>query len=152
MKRPTRLIPALRRFWRDTDGLAAIEFAILAPMLFFAFLAMVDIGLMIYEKLRLGQIVRDAAAAAMLTQNTTNISAAAQQAISVAGPSISGAAYNADPVTLSFSCSGTAHSPNAVCSDGKPPRITLVVHIWLDHASFLFGTIRLDSALQVQKR
>lgn len=147
-----RLISALRRFWRNTDGLAAIEFAILAPMLFFAFLAMVDVGLMIYEKLRLGQIVRDAAAAAMLTQDTSSISAAAQQAIAVAGSPISAAAYHADPVTLSFSCSGVLHSANALCSDGKAPRITLIVHIWLDHASFLFGTIRLDSALQVQKR
>lgn len=147
-----RLSQALRRFCRETDGLAAIEFAILAPVLFFAFLAMVDIGLMIYEKLRLGQITRDAAAAAMLTQSTSNIAAAVQQAITVTGPSISGANYQSDAITLSFTCSGAPSSANVVCSDGKPPRITLVLHIWLNHASFLFGTVRLDSTLQVQRR
>lgn len=47
-----------KRFKRNTSGVAAVEFAIGAPMMIFAMLIMTDIGLAINERMNLDQSVR----------------------------------------------------------------------------------------------
>ncbi|WP_071795164.1 TadE/TadG family type IV pilus assembly protein [Natronohydrobacter thiooxidans] len=48
----------LRAFLHDDRGVSAVEFALIAPMLTFALLAMVDIGLAISERMTIGHVLR----------------------------------------------------------------------------------------------
>lgn len=50
-----------RRFGRDRSGVAAVEFAIAAPMLLFGLIIMTDLGLAIQERMNLDQAVRSGA-------------------------------------------------------------------------------------------
>jgi pilus assembly protein CpaE len=47
------------------DGVSAVEFALVAPVLFFSLLAMVDLGLAIYERMTIDHVLRAGAQAAM---------------------------------------------------------------------------------------
>lgn len=46
------------RFQRDQNGLAAVEFALVGPMVVFGLLAMADIGLAVRDRMALDHIVR----------------------------------------------------------------------------------------------
>lgn len=49
------------RLVRDRDGVAAVEFAVAAPMLIFGLIIMTDLGLAIQERMNLDQAVRSGA-------------------------------------------------------------------------------------------
>ena len=50
---------------RNQDGTSAVEFALIAPMLIFGLLSMVDLGLAVNERMTIGHILRAAAQTAM---------------------------------------------------------------------------------------
>ena len=60
----------LRDVMRKTDGISAVEFALLAPLLVFSILATVDLGLAISERMTIGHILRAGAQSA--TENVGN--------------------------------------------------------------------------------
>ena len=64
-KRASRLLALMRRPRLGEDGISAVEFALFAPMLFFALLAMVDLGLAIYERMTVDHVLRAGAQEAM---------------------------------------------------------------------------------------
>ena len=67
-----RHVPVLRAAWlrlqalrRGEDGVSAIEFALIAPMLFFSLLAMTDVGMALYDRIRVDHVLRSGAQPAM---------------------------------------------------------------------------------------
>lgn len=60
MHRVTRCFKGLRRFRRDKSGVAAVEFALLAPFLMMAALFMFDFSTMAFDKMKLTSGVRSA--------------------------------------------------------------------------------------------
>ena len=54
----------LRDVGRQTDGVSATEFALLAPLLIFGLLAMADLGLAVSERMTIGHILRAGAQSA----------------------------------------------------------------------------------------
>jgi pilus assembly protein CpaE len=62
---PTRLSRLLRRRRLGEDGVSAVEFALIAPVLFIALLAMVDVGFAIYERMTIDYVLRAGAQVAM---------------------------------------------------------------------------------------
>lgn len=58
------------RFARDQRGVAAIEFALVAPVVVFALVAMADIGLAVRDRMALDHIVRTGAQAATTNPGT----------------------------------------------------------------------------------
>jgi pilus assembly protein CpaE len=63
---PARRIFGLPRRRRlGEDGVSAVEFALFAPILFIALLAMVDVGFAIYERMTLDHVLRAGAQEAM---------------------------------------------------------------------------------------
>lgn len=48
-------------FWRRQDGVSAVEFALIAPVMIGALLGMVDIGMAISERMSIDHVVRAAA-------------------------------------------------------------------------------------------
>lgn len=65
VKRHTRLIDLVRRRRFGEDGVSAVEFALIAPVLFIALLSMVDVGFAIYERMTIDYVLRAGAQAAM---------------------------------------------------------------------------------------
>ncbi len=61
-----------RRFRRDTTGVAAVEFAMIAPILLLIMVGMVDFGLVLYVRFGLNENISAAANYAIL--NATNVS------------------------------------------------------------------------------
>lgn len=60
-----RISASFRTLRRDEGGASATEFALLAPILVFSFLAMVDIGRAVFEKIAIDQSLRAGFEAAM---------------------------------------------------------------------------------------
>lgn len=61
----TKLKLRLVRSARDEDGVAAVEFSLLAPVLFFCCLAVVDAGLAVGERMTIDHVLRAGANFAM---------------------------------------------------------------------------------------
>jgi pilus assembly protein CpaE len=64
-KPSTRLFGLPRRRRLGEDGVSAVEFALIAPVLFIALLSMVDVGFAIYERMTIDYVLRAGAQAAM---------------------------------------------------------------------------------------
>ncbi len=62
LRRRGRLIGS---FARDAAGVSAIEFALVAPMIFFSLLAMVDVGFALRDRMQLDHVLRSGAQVAM---------------------------------------------------------------------------------------
>ena len=62
----SRISASFRLLRRNEDGASATEFALLAPLLVFSFLAMVDVGRAVFEKIAIDQSLRAGFEAAMI--------------------------------------------------------------------------------------
>ncbi len=61
-RRPKR---RLRSIWRQQDGVAAVEFGLFAPILFFSLVATADLGLALSERMTMDHVLRSGAQPAM---------------------------------------------------------------------------------------
>jgi Flp pilus assembly protein TadG len=115
---------SLRRFFGGTEpgigGVAAIEFAIFAPVLIFMMLCVVDLGMGIYRKMQVQNAAQAGAQYAMVHGfNAGLVSTAVQSATSFSGISAS------PPPTQFCGCTSstgvTSISCNSTCSGGSTP-------------------------------
>lgn len=145
---------SLSDFARDESGLAAIEFALLAPVLLLAFLAMTDFGFAVYERMRLDQITREAAAASMSGASTTTLDALVAAEIANLGGTIGGNPITYTAPTLSCSCPGseTAVVCQTICVGDEPTQVFMSISVNLVHDAFILGDFNLNSTLRVQTR
>ena len=58
MRGVRRLLRTVRCFASDTRGVAAVEFALFAPLLVFGLLAMTDVGMAVYQRMSVDHILR----------------------------------------------------------------------------------------------
>ena len=63
--RSLRTARAARALARDEAGVSAIEFGLVAPMIFFSLLAMFDVGIALRERIQLDHVLRSGAQTAM---------------------------------------------------------------------------------------
>lgn len=56
----------LRAWWRGDDGVSAVEFALIAPILFFGLVATADLGLALTQRMTIDNALRGGAQRAML--------------------------------------------------------------------------------------
>ena len=60
--------------WRRSEaGVSAVEFALFAPILFFALVAAVDVGLAEYERMTIDHVLRAGAQSAMVDQGQDQV-------------------------------------------------------------------------------
>lgn len=125
------ILGAARKFWADRRGAAAIEFAMIAPVLLLAFTAMVDLGIVVYDQMRMAQIVREAVAAIMAAPGAGGYDAIVAHEVAKVGSPTRGGAFAAGPVLQTFECAGgtAALSANILCADGLEPRIFLSLSV-----------------------
>lgn len=151
----------LRRMLRADDGAAAIEFALIAPVVLLLFVAMANLGIRALEEARINQVTRETAETALFTQNLTTLAATLDAAIDDLGNPISGTAYTGT-VSLICVCPGQSElvgctsSQAALCaSTGLPWEVVIEVSAALDYRPLLPGfgqETGLDSVLRVQAR
>lgn len=73
------------RLRRCESGVSAVEFGLLAPMIFFSFLAMVDVGLAINERMYVDQVLRSGGQPAMRDHGETTVRTVLQRAVCKSG-------------------------------------------------------------------
>ncbi len=133
-------------FWRDESGVAAVEMAMIAPILVMGLLLMMDIGMAVKERIDLDQSTRAGAQAVMANVNdTTEIK------------NLVVATAEGDPdVTVSVekvcSCSGAAVSCANWCSAKEPPSVFMNISASKMHVGFLLPQFNVESQTNVQIR
>ncbi len=152
---------AVARFLRRTDGTAALEFALIAPVVLLLFVGMVNTGFRFHEEARLNQVTRETAEASMYTQDLDVLRQTLADAIADLGPSIGGTPY-AGSVTLLCTCPGQTDIPDctvtqgaACAATGLPWSIVIEIRAAMDYRPLipLIGTARsLESRLRMQVR
>lgn len=152
---------AFRQFLGRSDGTAAIEFALIAPIVLLLFVGMVNLGFRFHEEARLNQVTREVAEASMFTQDLDVLDQTLANAIADLGPSIGGVPYTGS-VSLLCACPGQADVPNcsisqaASCSStGLPWEIVIEIRAQMEYRPLipLIGTsARLESTMRMQAR
>lgn len=100
-----------RSFFGTDDGAAAIEFALIAPVLLLAIAGMVEVGLIVSEKQKLQGIVREAAAGAVLAIEKSQVQSILDAAAATAGTTVNGEAFIAEPVVQICLCPSETYNP-----------------------------------------
>lgn len=123
-------------FWHATSGVAAIEFAIIASLLFIPFLGGVEVGYAAFQAMQVQNAVEAGALYASQNGfNSANISLAVQNASAATG-------VTANPAPSEFygcaTSSGiTAVASTSTCTDGTSPGIYVQIYATLTRNSLI---------------
>lgn len=167
----TKLALLFRRLRSNQEGLAAVEFALIAPVLIFSLLASVDLGLAGYQRMALDHVVRSAAQAAMTDPGETGVKSVLQATASKnfssgsihvttdpVDPSI-GYTIESDPVNLAAKrfCACPDQADTAVtCSTSCSGTVPTYIYYQMSASKMFHGSVlpqfRLSTAVQVQAR
>ena len=148
----------LGRFWRDSAGVAAIEFALLAPVMLFMLLGALDVSGALQERLSMGHVLRVGAQAAMTVTPGPAATMQARidtavkpvmQAVITNTPALAGSVATADlcqcPVTL------TQAAPcAALCSGAAAGSVHIVLGLDRTRHSLLLADFNLSLDLAVE--
>lgn len=152
-----------QKFLRDKSGLAAVEFALLGPMLSFMLLAIVDIGLTIHERMELDQSLRVGADFVMASQMDPEflekmiVAAASGELVQSEQTETAGdtnsSPYTAKATRYYFCAEEPAVHVNENhnnCANDLPPAMGFDFELEQIHSAMFFGDIMLKSQLSVQ--
>lgn len=144
---------------RSEDGVAAVEFALFAPALFFALVASADVGLAEYERMTIDHILRAGAQSAMadpgqaqvlsVVQNTAskNFTVSTQTTVSATELNVSVSRFCACPEST-----GTAAACSTTCTGSAPPYIYYRMSGTKLHNGMIMPAMTLSGSVQVQVR
>jgi len=148
----------LRAFLRDEQGVSAVEFALIAPMLTFALLAMVDTGFAISERMTIGHVLRAGAQGASMDIGESAVDQilrrTAEKNMTVATASGDDTALALE-VRLFHSCPEEPSAPverNATCDGDSPTQIFYVLSGSKTYAGLILPRFSLSRELRVQVR
>ncbi len=101
-----------RRLWRGKDGGAAVEFALLVPVLVLLTMGAVDLGLAAYERMQLEAAARVGVQYVLQTNTneTATITSVVQNAAEVSPVAVS--------VAFTYECDGVEVPSGTACSNG----------------------------------
>jgi pilus assembly protein CpaE len=144
---------------RSEDGVSAIEFALLAPVLFFALVAAVDVGLAEYERMTIDHVLRAGAQSAMADPGQAQVLNVAQNTASKnftisTQSGISATALNVD-VQRFCACpnsTGTAVACSTICAGSAPPFIYYRLTGTKLHNGMVMPAMTLTGSVEVQVR
>lgn len=163
-RRSNRPTPPFRRtigsFAGDDAGVSAVEFALLAPMLVFALLATVDLGLALTERMTIGHILRAGAQGATEDVGITSVdrilrtTAAKNMTVAAAGTTGDDSSL---ALTVSRICScpdqpSVAVACSATCTGSAPTQIFYALSGQKTYAGLILPRFSQSGSLQVQVR
>ncbi|MEQ8665982.1 MAG: TadE/TadG family type IV pilus assembly protein [Rhodospirillales bacterium] len=131
------------------DGAAAVEFAILAPVMIVAFSGIVGYGMALLDEMDLVSATRSGAQLALIDSSDTS---AIQNAVVAA----TGLGITTSDVTTTEFCEcadGSTVTCGLTCSDGSDNRYFMTITATFDHTIFLIGnTVTLTGSTTVRTR
>jgi Flp pilus assembly protein TadG len=134
-----------RRLLSATDGVAAVEFAIAAPILILGLVAMIDTGIMATTRMEMDRNIRAGAQAAMSLNNDP----AAIETIVLA--SAGGAADMTVSALMACVCDETPASCSTPCASGRAPAVYFDISAERPYAGLLVDRIiRTQSRVQIR--
>lgn len=138
-----------RRPWARDRGAAAVEFAIIAPILIAALTGIVDYGLAMYNKMELMGAVRAGAQVALIDYTDTT---AIKQAVV---DSTNAGITTADVTTTQFcECAdGSTITCGNTCADSSSNRYFMTISATQNYTLMLLGTtIAIDASTTIRTR
>ncbi|WP_428651631.1 TadE/TadG family type IV pilus assembly protein [Roseibium sp.] len=134
------------KFWRDERGVAAVEMALISPVLILGLLLMLDIGVAVKERLDLDHSTRTGAQAVMANVNDTTEIRNLVVATTEGDPGVSVS------VEKVCSCGTTAVSCTSWCTADTPPSVFMNISATKLHVGFLLPQFNVESQTNVQIR
>lgn len=155
-----RLRGTVARLARSAEGVSAVEFGLLAPLLVFALLATVDVGLALTERMTINHVLRAGAQSATTAKDAAAIDrvmrTTAAPNFTVAAPGAAGDdASLALEVTLVCSCAeqpGAAVACSTTCAGSAPTQVFYTLEGEKTYSGLLLPRFRLSPAIRVQVR
>lgn len=148
----SKLWRCLRQFNSADDGVSAIEFALIGPMLILSLLAMVDVGFALSDRMTLDNVLRSAAQNAMRDPGQESVeailAAAAAQNSAATAYSFTAQRFCACPETLESQVACMAD----ICPGNVPPHIFYDMSAGGAYEGILIPRILLATKLHVQIR
>jgi len=141
-----------RQFKYAEDGVAAVEFALFAPMLFVSILAMTDIGRAVAERAYLGQAVRAGAQAAMADPGASGVESVIEASAAEIFPAADPIAYTVARYCACPGAAETAVSCLATCTGSKPANIYYKLDADRTYDAILLPDIALAASQRVRVR
>lgn len=141
----------LRDFLRNDSGVAAVEFALIAPILIGAVLSMADIGLAIHERAEMDQALRNGAERAIYDPGVLEVEAVLA-AVDESGAGRDDTVFSVNRFCACPESSGTATSCFTSCSNDRPTSIYYELRGSRNFKGFLFPAQTLQRTNNVQIR
>lgn len=147
-------------FARDDAGVSAVEFALLAPMLVFALLATVDMGLALTERMTIGHILRAGAQGATEDVGITSVDRILRTTATKNMP-VAAAGTTGDDSSLALTVSRICSCPgqpsvavacSATCTGSAPTQIFYALSGQKTYAGLILPRFSQSRSLQVQVR
>jgi pilus assembly protein CpaE len=148
----------LRCFAKNTGGASAVEFSLIAPVLIFGALLMVDVGMALGERMELDHIVRSGAESAMIKHDEEKVlmvmqSSAAQ---SFTTTQTDTETQSAQPVLLSANrycaCGEATSSCDVACATDQPPNVFFDIGAKKTYSGLLLPDLNFNAKMLVQLR
>ena len=132
-----RFSRSLRRLATETEGVALVEMAFVAPILAVLFLGLVDVALYAAQKIQAQQAINRGLEMAMMAGASVSVSDIREQSALQAGVSV-------DEITVSptLECAGVVTDWDATCASGEETARYFQIDISTAFApTFIFGTV-----------
>ena len=133
-------------FARNESGNSALEFGLTAPLLIFALVMMLDIGIAVETRMEMDRNVRAGVQAAMSQINDPN---AIRNLVLASTGGSENVSVN---VNKTCSCGSTATSCTTWCSAQEPPSVFVNISAIQTYSGLLLTTFQLESQTHVQLR
>jgi pilus assembly protein CpaE len=148
-----------RRFLRGEDGISSIEFALLAPVLFFTLVATVDVGKAEYQRMTIDHVLRAGAQSAMTDPGVASVRQVVQSVASrnftLASPGTPTPEALATDIKRYCACpEAPAASVDCLttCPGSSAANVYYSLSGALDVAGMIMPTIALNPSILVQVR
>jgi Flp pilus assembly pilin Flp len=160
-------ISRLIRLRRNEDGVAAVEFGLFAPILFFCCLATIDLGMALNERMTIGHVLRAGAQSAMGNPGENTVKKVLEDSakgsnFTVSVASGSGGAVesaSADRLTIGVeryhACPEdpeAAVAPGTICADDNPTYVLYRIAAGKIYKAMILPNITFTPMLEVQVR
>ena len=144
--------PGPGRFGRSERGVSAIEFALFAPFLTFAMLAMLDIGLAVNERMEIERLLRGGAQHAMKDPGAAEVQAVIEASAESTFAPGSDFTLSVERYCACPSDSDTAVQCSASCPDADVTAIYYRMSGMRTYPGLVMPDIDLDSTARVRVR
>ena len=144
--------------WRRSEaGVSAVEFALFAPILFFALVAAVDVGLAEYERMTIDHVLRAGAQSAVVDQGQVQVLKVVQNTASKNFVLSNTVSPDALTVSVNRFCAcpenaSTAIACPATCAGSAPTFIYYTLRGTKIHNGMIMPAVTLSPSVQVQAR